>query len=220
MRKNLSVLISSAAFVVTAAYLTPLYPVYAQGKVPLRAVKGATQSGVIPPVMMQNANGVSDQMLARKEQMASKAAELRLKLQKFKDRNKAKRVENINDNLNNVNTKITDEMQKNLTRISEIVAKLKAWAAEQEAAGKDVSAIKTAITNIESQWTDANVSVTSQADKDYTIAVNSETTVRTDAMTARNNLRTDLNALHAKILSVRQSLISAFTSWKGSTNGQ
>lgn len=208
MRKILPILV-----VATAVYLTPLYPVYAQA--PVRSIKPATPSGVMPQVMMQKAQGVSDQMMARKDEMASKAAELRLKLQKFKDKNKAKRVENINDNLNNVNTKVTGEMQANLTRISEVVTKLKTWIAEQEAAGKDVSALKTAVANIESQWTDVNIALTDQADNDYTVAVNSETTVKADAQTARNSLRTDLRSVHDKMISLRQSLVNAFTSYKG-----
>lgn len=208
MRKILPILV-----VATAVYLTPLYPVYAQA--PVRSIKPATPSGVMPQVMMQRAQGVSDQMMARKDEMASKAAELRLKLQKFKDKNKAKRVENINDNLNNVNTKVTGEMQANLTRISEVVTKLKTWIAEQEAAGKDVSALKTAVANIESQWTDVNIALTDQADNDYTVAVNSETTVKADAQTARNSLRTDLRSVHDKMISLRQSLVNAFTSYKG-----
>lgn len=209
MRKILPIILAAAV------YLTPMYPVYAQPAV--RPLKAATSGAAfVPPVMMQNANGISDQMLVRKEQMASKAAELRLKLQKFRDRNKAKKVENINDNLNRVNTNVTAEMQRNLAKMSEIVAKLKAWIAEQEAAGKDVSALKSALTDIETQWANANTAVTTQAGNDYIVAVNSETTVRDDAKNARNNLRDDLKTVHDKIVSIRQSLVSAFSSWRGS----
>jgi hypothetical protein len=212
MRKILPILIA------TAVYLTPLYPVYAQPAI--RPVKAATSSAVLTPVMMQKAQGVSDQMLARKDQMASKAAELRLKLQKFKDKNKARRVENINENLNTVNIKVTSQMQQNLTKISEIVAKLKAWVTEQEAAGKDVAAMKSTVANIESEWMSANTAVTTQAGNDYTVVVNTETTVKDDVKATRNDLRGDLKALHDKIISVRQSLVSTFSSWKGSNNGQ
>jgi hypothetical protein len=169
---------------------------------------------------MQKANGISDQMLARKEQMASKAAELRLKLQKFKDRNKANKIENINENLNSVNLKATTQMQNTLKRISEVVTKLKNWVAEQEAAGKDMTAAKSAIADLEMKWTAAGSAIADQADNDYTVTVNTEATVKDDAKTARNTLRTDLKAVHSQIMSLKQGLMSAFSSWKGMNNGQ
>ena len=209
-------------FLAAVVFLTPLYPVYAQTSVsqPARPPKPATSSGQITPVMMQKAQGVSDQMLARKEQMATKAAQLRLKLQRFKDKNKATKVENINENLNMVNEKATTRMQDNLTKISQIVGKLKTWIAEQEAAGKDVSALKTALSQVESDWTEAGSAVEGQADNDYTVVVNTEATVKTDAQTARNTLRTDLKAVHDQIVSVRQGLAGVFSLWKGGNSGQ
>jgi len=221
MRKILPVLIVLAAVV----FLTPLYPIYAQNtayttapepsvkRVLKPALKTATTPGNLKTVM------VAEQAVGRmedvREKMASRAAELKLKLQKFKDKAKAGRVEMINSNLNAVNIRRTSEMQKSLDRISTIVAKLKTWASQQQAAGKDVTEINKIISDTESAWTQADAALKDQADNDYTITVNSESTVTTDARTARDSLRTDLKSVHDKLVSVRQNLANALSSWKG-----
>ncbi len=199
-------------FVLAAAvYLTPLYPIYAQTTVAPARPKPATTSAKPKPLMERAENAI----VRMEDKMATRAAELRAKLQKFRDKNKAGRVENINTNLTAVNKKSTDQMQAHLDRISGIVAKVKTWIAEQESAGKDMASAKAELAAIEGDWSAASNAVAAQAENDYTIVVNTEATVKTDAQATRNKLRTDLKTVHDQVVDIRQGLAGLFSSWKG-----
>lgn len=216
MRKILPILITATVL------LTPLYPIYAQG--------GATPEvdARIMPIQASGAGAfkspLSDQVMARKEKMATRAAELKAKLARFKDKAKAKRVENLNNNLNTVNTNLTTAMQNNLQKISEALGKLKTRAAEAEATGKDISSIKDDIAAVESSWAAADAAVKAQMEKDYTVVVNTESTIKADAQSARNTLRTDLKVVHDSVVETRKSLVdavkNALSLMRGGNNGQ
>ena len=210
MRKILSILVA-------VALLTPLYPVYAQTDTAAPSVKRITRPTTASAAAKLEAakERLEDKMENVRDKMATRAAQLKAKLAKFKDKAKANRVEAINNNLNTVNTRRTNQMQSALERISNVLNKLKTWVTEQEAAGKDVSALKQAITETEALWAQADAAVKDQADNDYTIEINTESTVKADARAARDSLHSDLKAVHDKLVSVRQTLAGALSSWKG-----
>lgn len=201
---------------VLTVLLTPLYPVYAQAP---NAAGPALRPALKPPTASAPGSlkpgTAMDRMEAMKDKMATRSAALKAKLQRFRDKAKATKVENINTNLNELNTRHTNQMANTLTRISTALEKLKTWVAEQETAGKDVTSLKQAITETETAWTAADAAVKDQADNDYTIVVNTESTVKTDAQTARNSLQNDLKSVHDQIVSVKQTLATALSSWKG-----
>lgn len=199
------------------AYLTPLYPVYAQGPAFAPIRPNTASSAGTPKPMLYRMEKAMDKM---EDKMASRSAALKAKLQKFRDKNKANKVEAINTNLATVNQNATSRMQNHLQQISSIVTKLKTWISEQEASGKDMSAAKNALTTLESDWSEAAASVSAQAGNDYTIAVNSETTVKDDAQASRNKLQNDLSAVHSQLMDLRTSLGNILSSWKGQSNGQ
>lgn len=215
MRKILPILLA------ITVYLTPLYPIYAQGPTsPIRPFKTASAAAAIKTSVM---NKLEDRMMTLKDKMASRAAQLRTKLAKFKDQVKAKRVESINTNLNAINTNRTTQMQLVLKRISEILDKLKSKAAEAGSTGKDVTAINAAISDVEKQWGETDAALKAQTEKDYSIVVNSETTVKDDAGSARDSLRTDLKSVHTQIVGTRKSLAQAISAvlslLQGGNNG-
>lgn len=224
MRKILPILL--AATVYTTSYLTPLYPVYAQdyGENPGQGMRPQMQ----PPQKLMGKPGLiqasmSGNMTGRPKMGTPSAAFLE-KLAKFKDKNKAKRLELVNANLNTVNGNVTGEMQKTLTRLSGVLEKLKTIASEAEAKGQDVTAVNQAISDAQSAWNQANDALTDQLDNDYSITVTDETTAQTAAMEARNALKTDLQSVHSKIMdakgSLGQAIQSALSSLKGgNTNG-
>ncbi len=215
MRKILPILI------VATVLLTPLYPVYAQTTTPVKRIakpntaSAAAKLDAARERLEDKKEAVAGRIDAIKDKMASRSAELKAKLAKFRDKTKAARVENINTNLNALNKRHTEQMSNSLTRISTVLTKLKTWVAEQEAAGKDVASLKSAISETEAAWTAADAAVKDQADNDYTIVVNTESTVRVDAQTARDTLRTDLKSVHDKLINVKQTLATALSSWKG-----
>ncbi len=230
MRKILPLLL------VVVVFLTPLYPIYAQNgatpsdaamNAPLYAVGTASASGRLRPAVMQKKiedrmEKLDDRMMALKEKMASRAGELRKKLDKFKDKTKAARVENINSNLNKINERRTVQMQTALERISQVLNKLKTKTEEAGSKGKDVAAINKAISDAEALWKEADAAVKAQMEKDYSIVVNTEATVKSDASLARDSLRTDLKTVHTQLVETRQALANAIktalSSIKGGTN--
>jgi len=209
----------------SVAFLSPLYPVYAQTETATPSVKrivrpnAASAAAKLKDAAQERMEDRKEKNEERidnvKERLATRSAALKEKLLKFKDKTKATKVEKINTNLNAINTRHTTQMTNSLTKISQVLAKLKTWVAEKEAAGIDVADLKSAITDTETAWVAADAAVKDQADNDYTIVVNTEATVKTDAQDARNTLRTDLKATHDKLVNVRQTLSTALSSWKG-----
>lgn len=219
MRKILPILLA-------VALLTPLYPVYAQttGYTSTTPLKTATTPGILKPLGIDSAIEksmvkVEDRLTSLKDRIASRTAELRKKLEKFKDKAKANRVEAINNNLNTVNEKRTNQMREALKKIANVLERIKAKTAEAGSAGKDVSAINAAITNLGKEWAEADAAVKAQAEKDYSITVNSESTVKADAMIARNSLHTDLQATHTQLVEARQALAKALSTALSSLKG-
>lgn len=209
MRKILPLLL------ITIVYLTPMYPIYAQT---------ASGPAAIRPAVMQKKiedkiERLDDRMMALKEKMASRAGELRKKLDKFKDKNKAKRVENINTNLNTINERRSVQMQTALERISQVLNKLKTRTEEAKDNGKDVTAINKAISDAQAAWNEADSAVKAQTEKDYSIVVNTESTVKTDASLARDSLRTDLKTVHTQLVETRQALANAIKTALSSIKG-
>lgn len=226
MRKLLPFLLTAVVF------LTPLYPVYAQTTTTnaTPSVKRITRPAVASAAagLKEAAKGriadrkemVQGRIESLRDRIASRAAELKTKLAKFKDKVKAGRVERINTNLNVINERRTSHMKLVLDQMSKLLEKFKAKSAEAAASGKDVSAINEAIKQVEAAIAEVDAAIKAQAEKDYSITVTTESTVRTDAQTARNNLRTDLKALHDKMVSLRQSLAKAISTAKSSLGGQ
>lgn len=209
---------------VTVATLTPLYPVYAQGaNTPLKpalerpALKTATTPGNLKNVM--TAPRAAANMENVREKMASRAAALKEKLQKFKDKVKASRVENLNENMNTINTRRTTEMQQVLTKISLMLERIKSKTEEAGSAGKDVAAVNTAIANLEKEWKEADAAVKAQLEKDYTIEVTSETTVKEDASIVRSSLKNDLQSVHTQVVQAKQALANAISTALSSIKG-
>lgn len=211
------------AIIVLTVLLTPMYPIYAQGTstTPARNTKSSTSSA--KPVMEKIEKAgqkMENTILKMENKLASREAELKNKLLKFKNRTKATRVENINSNLSEVNSKATDRMQGSLDKMASLVAKLKTWIAEQESAGKDMSSAKSDLMDLESQWEAASALVSAQAQNDYTVAVTTETAVKADVQTVRDQLHADLKAVNTKLVSIKQGISGLLGSWKGQSNGQ
>ena len=222
MQKILPILLAATV------YLSPLYPVYAQLPArPAPALKNASAPAALRPGVAEAIENkmerIEDRMENLKDKMASRAAALKEKLAKFKDKTKANRLENINNNLNTVNDRRTNQMREALEKIASVLERIKAKTEEAAGAGKDVAAINAAIAEAESEWMEADVAVKSQAEKDYSIVVNTESTVKTDASSARDTLKADLNMAHTQLVEARQTLANALStalsSIKGGNNG-
>ncbi len=142
-------------------------------------------------------------------QIASHEAELKLKLQAFRDQKKAQIADRVNTNLSQINQNRTKEMQANLDKMSKILDKLDSLVSSNSPFIKDPVATKAAIVNARAKIATASAAVTAQSTNDYTITVTSESAVRLNAQTQRNKLFTDLKTVRQLIVDARQSVANA-----------
>ena len=133
-----------------------------------------------------------------KEKIASREAKLKEKLAKFKDQKKAARVDKINAELARINKQRTDQMLKFLDNAERILAK-----------------VPNSSSSAQAKIDEARTAVKTQAEKDYTITVTSETKVKDDAKLAHENLRTDLQALKKLITEAKQAVAKAIREVNG-----
>ena len=177
--------------------MTPLYPVYAQT---------ATNSALIGQQLRQDLATIN----------STRSASLKKALQRFRDQKKAVIVQRVNDTLAMINKNRTDMMKKHLQTMTDILTRLENRV-NQPATQEAITQAKTAIQN-------ASQSVDTQSQKEYTIVVSSESTVKTDAQTARQNLFTDLKTTHQQVVDARQALVNAIEvaaqAMKDNKNGQ
>ena len=101
--------------------------------------------------------------------------------------------------------------------MSEILTKLEKRVTENKPDIKDPAAAKTAIVSAKTQIASAEAAVGTQAEKDYTITINSETTVKVDAKTMRDALHTDLKAVRETVIAAKKAVANAI---KEAKNGQ
>lgn len=188
----------------------PLYPVYAEDS----TSSGSTTRSPKPirPKLEKKIEKVEDRL----ERIASKTAQLKERLGKFKDQKKAKVVERINEELNKINTRQTDNMAKHLAKMTEILGKVEDRSASNSANTTDV---QTAIVDAKGKIASASAAVEVQADKDYSISVSSESGVRADAKKTRDMLHTDLKATRGLVQEARASVAAAISSFAQALGG-
>lgn len=183
----------SAILVLLSLLLVVAYPVIAKD-----ATSGATRK-----------EKARERVENRKEAMATREAVLKAMLEKFKDKKKAEIADRVNTNLNRINQKQTEQMLKHLSRMSSILDKLEARVNKGTPDIKGVSAAKTAIASAKEAIATATASVKKQAEKDYTIVVSSESTVKKDAKKAREQLHNDLKAVREQVIGAKQAVSNA-----------
>lgn len=166
-------------------------------------------------VQIKNKIGTREAVISKKietriidirEIIASREAELKIRLNKFKDKKKAGIAERLNRNLNNINQNRTDEMSKNLEKMSGILDRL------ETRAGKT-----TEITESRALIASASSAVKDQAQKDYTVTVTTEKNIKTDLGKVMTQLQQDLRAVRKQVIDAKQSV--AYAIRKAKPNG-
>lgn len=183
-----------ASLIFLCLILIAAYPVWAQ-----ESTSGATRKEKTRERIEVRKEKVAERMENKKEAMATREAALKAKLEKFKDKRKAEVADRVNTNLNRINQKQTAQMLKHLDKMSTILAKL------EKRANQGTAAIASAKEGIAT----ATASVKLQAEKDYTIALSSEGTVRKDAQKMREQLHSDLKALRVGVIDAKQAVANA-----------
>ncbi len=143
------------------------------------------------------------------ENQASREAALKTKLATFRNKEKATAAARISTNLNMINQNQTAQMQKHLVIMSAILDKLETRVNEGRPDIKDPAAARTAIASSRQAWTSVSASILTQAQKDYTIVVSTESRVKTDAKTQRDKLHSDLQAVRKQVIETKQAIANA-----------
>lgn len=141
-----------------------------------------------------------------KDQIASREAVLKQKLQAFKDQRKAVVAQRISDNLNKVNKNVTDEQSRRLSKLSDILNRIE----QRASASGSVASISATLTAAQTAIQTAQDAVTVQSQKDYTLTLTSELTAKTEVKTTRDKLFNDLKATHQLVLSAKDAVVAAF----------
>lgn len=202
-RLNLPKTIAILIFIAAAATL--LHPAFAQD-----ATTGATtKKQILQQRIDTRKTNVDNRITAIKDKMASREAVLKAKLDAFKDRRKAEIANRVNTNLNKINQNQTGQMKKHLDLMTSLLDKLEARVNTASRDIKDPTAVRSAITSARATIATTSATVVAQSQKDYIIAVTSESKVRADAQTMRDQLKTDIQAVRKLVIDAKQSVSSA-----------
>ncbi len=156
---------------------------------------------------------------ARKDQVATREAALKEKLAKFKDQKKAQTAERINQNLNKINDRKTQNMSHHLDQMSQMLKRLETRITEAAKLGHDTSSATAALREAKGKVESAKAAVSTQAQKDYTITVTTESKIKDDAKTSRDALHTDLKAVHDQVTEARKAVSGAIRTTASTLQG-
>ncbi len=203
---------STAALIVVLSLtlillLTPLYAVYAidstksgTPRYDTRAQMFLDQQKALQQIQKSKFEERFSQM---KDKIASREAEFKLRLDKFRDKAKSDIAQRVNHNLNLINQNQTTQMNKHLDLMSSILDRV--VASKDATASAQVTAARSAIDL-------ARTTVGSQAGKDYTINVSTESAIRNDAQEMREKLFTDLKTTRETVITAKQAVQTAIRS--------
>lgn len=144
---------------------------------------------------------------AKRDEIASKAAALRERLQTFKDKLKATVVQRVSDTLNRINKKQTEQMQKHLDKMSSMVTRLENRV--NEATSSNTASASAALNNAKATISSASAAVAAQMAKDYTITISTESAARADSKQARDRLHSDLRSVRGLVIDAKQAVANA-----------
>lgn len=170
---------------------------------------GTTRKDLMQQKIDTRKQTIQNKMDELKTRMASREAALRLKLQSFRDQKKATAAARISDNLNRINEKQTIQMLKYLDKMTKILNRLEDRVNRGTPDIKDAAKARVAISDARAKIASASAVVQAQTQKDYTIQVGSEKTVKSDAQKVRDQLRTDLMTVRKMVIGAKQAVANA-----------
>lgn len=120
------------------------------------------------------------------------------KIKTIRDEKKKQIVEHADAKIAEINKRRTDAMLDQLNKMSEILVKAKARGADTAAAEAAIASAKTA--------------VVAQAGKTYTVEITTEDKLKVKVGEAMKALKTDLQAVHQKVVDARKATADAIRS--------
>lgn len=200
-------MISRTAAAIAASLIFTVSPVLAIDSTPSGKVPAIKQK--VEQKVENKETKITQKIDDIKTKIASRTATLKARLTQFKDQKKAEITDRINTNLNSININRTNEMTKNLSKMSVILDKLEARINQGTPDIKNPDAAKAALASARGVIASASAKVQAQSQKDYTVTVTSETKVKTDVQKVRQQLATDLLTARKSVIDAKQSVSNA-----------
>lgn len=138
--------------------------------------------------------------------------ELKTKLRNIKDERKKVAVERIDKNLTDLNSRTTTHYVKVIDQIADVLKRVVSRTDTAQANGKEVTAVRTTITNAENAIAAARVAVAAQVSKTYSMNIASDTTLKRNVGVARQALRDDLKKVGDAVKAARDAARQAAVS--------
>lgn len=141
-----------------------------------------------------------------KTSFEAKREALKEKLSVIKDQNKQETVSRLNENINELNKKKTEEFSKVVAKLEGIWASIQNKASQAAANGAEVGFISEAQSQVDSLFSAAKDSLNQQAGKSYELNITTEDNLKTDIGQVRQTLESDLKAVREKIGAIKEML--------------
>lgn len=148
-------------------------------------------------------------MTDRKARIEQKHNELKEDLLAIKNARKQKIVENLDIKLDEMNARRTGHFDLVLTKLEEILAKLRAHVVTAQEAGKDTAAADASIAAATIMIDTAREQVEAQAAKEYTPEVGEESALRSIVGLTVSQLRADLKTVFNAVKTARDGVRTA-----------
>lgn len=131
---------------------------------------------------------------------------LKEKISAIKDQKKQETVSRLNENINELNKKKTEEFSKVVAKLEGIWASIQNKATQAAANGAEVGFISEAQSQVDSLFSAAKDSLNQQTGKSYELNITTEDNLKTDIGQVRQTLESDLKAVREKIGAIKEML--------------
>lgn len=201
---------SNAAPAATDAATTPLKRA-AERKEALQERKEAAQQRLTEKrsALQTKKEELQTTRAARKEEFKAKREEFKEKIQTIKDEKKKAVVDRLDAKMNNVNTNRTARFTSAISKLRAILGKIQDKATAAKTSGKDTSTLDTALLDAQTALDAAEEAIAVQAEKEYVITVEDESTLRSTVGSTTKQLQEDLRATHKLVVGAKQAVQNA-----------
>lgn len=135
--------------------------------------------------------------------------ELKIKLQKIKDGIKKTTIERIDQNIADLNSRMTTHYVNVLNQITDVLKRIVSRTDTVQTNGKDVTAVRIVIAAAQDAITAARGMVAAQVSKVYSINIVSNTTLKGDVGATRQALGVDLKKAEDSVKAARSAVQQA-----------
>lgn len=139
----------------------------------------------------------------KKEEVKTKVEEMKIKLKedlsKIKDEKKKLSSEKILEAIQNLNTKLTDNLSEKVDKIENVLVSIESRISKAEEKGLDVTKVKTGAEKAKIAITTAREAISAQAVKVYSVNITTESNLRAEMKKLRDLFRADMKIVYEKV---------------------